>query len=179
MASIFSDFMDFIDKKAFPTYIDDFDVYEWLDIQTSRLRLSVQLFTDTDFWIEKTKNYRELLERPECFYIWDSVYQNFELNDRELVLYNKLLRETPQAVIPSVGPKSSIILSKVGIGQVYHLIQLYENILKTCPDYGFAYLCLYLRTKIGLDSMVYFRVALFTHIVSRMKVKEKLKEKQD
>lgn len=147
--------------------IDELPYEKWLDMQEDRLRDPdiIAQFVDTDFWRDVTAKYRRLLVVGERFVNWRHPFHSIVLRDDIVQEYQRLVNEPPQGAVPGVGPISASKLSACGIQSVSQLIVSYRRALK--DNLGFSGYCLYLRKEVGLDRTVYFRVALFTHIVSR------------
>lgn len=160
----------FLRSKCIPTHIDDMETLRWVELQEDRIRGDYSIFTNQSSWRVKVSHYNSLLDRAEK-------NRNCEIVEtEEKNMYKKLMRTPVEDVIPGVGAISSEYLFYKGIINIGDLIYIYQYAKTVNSSFGFF--CLFLRTVIGLDRTIYFRVALFAHLVSKLKI-DNVHQKQD
>lgn len=157
-----------------PSTVTGRSLERWIEFMEDSIQEPgvVQGYVTKPGWIQRAAPYQSILSRGETIVYGGHRFRKAVLREKsEVELYSALLQEMPDRVIHTVGSESLQKLDKYDLKTIGDLLRCYQNLDLLVAK--FAVFCLFLLVDVQLADHVFFRVALFIHIVSMLEVGRK------
>lgn len=155
-------------RESTPQTIEGLPFNEWIDLQEALLfdpGVVLELITSPE-WQMTTARFRNIIFPAENLVINRQLHSVIPVQSCFASDFELLQQTSLSDIIPTVGPKSDKLLQKHNILTVRDLVERYTELKSFAIR--FSMFCLFLHDEVGLSSHVFFRVALFAHIVSTL-----------